>query len=1554
MGSTMKTRIVSSRAARTIRSIPHYRGYAIGLLIIFVASTLMATAQPFMKTASYKLDAQSKNILPDQNPQLAKLLKFDPKKGSYEYNAGYDGTKTAASGDARITASLNTDATKGITVSDATAGIDLTIKPKFSLAAAQQDSNQIVYPMNDQQGALVYTAQVTGVKEDILLQQYDQDSVSYDYDLNLPSGLVARLETNGSIGVYGSDMPITGSVSTGTDKDKMLLEKVRQNAPKNTLVFSIPAPVTVESNKTVSQVRSHFELNGTTMRVVSSNLKGASYPLTIDPSIYVETAQKLMRGNNESNIDFDTTNELIKKGKLTGGRFDNWTTSTALPNSVWGQGTAVAGGYVYAVGGSSGSTPVSTVYWAKLNTTTGSIDAPNPGSGACASWCTDSSYNLPVATTDLSLVAYSGYLYVFGGETGSGTTNAVYIAKLGANGEPSLWHPTDTNKNNWVYWYSATSLTSTRSYAGAAAYNNHMYLVGGRSTGATGGVSTVEVANINPVGTLGGWSTTGMVALPSVRHSFSMQVYNDRMYILGGDSGGVLQSSVQYIKLNNDGTMAGSWSATTAMSSGRISQGGNFSTIWGGYIYIAGGCTDITGTGDYCSVAGISTGRDIQLASINADGTVSDWNTIIGINSSRVGYGLVGWRDVLYGIGGCSAQNTTTGACTTTLSSNSYGVINPDGDVSQTDNSVASGTTPCSGTSPTNCDIPPAGDAAGQGGRMSMGVVANNGYIYIVGGCTDISTTTECFASNTGQMSGNVSYAAMAFDGSLVRAATCSGTFYGSWCVDSTHRINGTTGLGAMGITVFNNRLYVVGGTDGNNWSANVYQVNLNLDGSLASTWSTQTFSTLNIGTARGFLYTFARASATDNTYPGDLYIIGGCNNGTRSNGIDCSTYFTQVYKCSILADGTLETANANDCTTTGQLQIDSEPNTTGLQGMGAMAGTVYAGYIYLIAGTSPNDSSRGDVLYAKLDDSNNIVAVSGTNWTISPNSISPVRKRGSAFGYNGYLYSLAGYSGSGSLNDVLYAKINVADGSIGTFTTSFVTVNPRWELRAFVSNGSVYAMGGCSAGAATTGCTAMTGSIQVFRLYNNSSGTPAGYSAINNPGVDRIGGSTAISNGYIYYAGGCSVIACTTAVTNVYYAAIAPDGTIGTWTAASGTSNLPAVRAWGKLQAVGGTLYYSGGQDSAAAAQSTVYYSTPASGVPAAWATATNGLPAARSEVGSAIWNNRIYIVGGINAGTRQNTIYVSPQLASGGDITSAWTTTTGFNVARSGEVVITYANNMYVLGGYNGTNYLYDVQYAKIDSAGAVSGWHYTSSLPQRVYEGDGYAANGYIYVFGGRSASATCTNSTYVGSISANTPIASGNNPTGVANWGQTNVLYGGARYGLAATYSDGKAYIFGGGCSAFVASGDRGYGSTLQSQPQISKYSRAIDTDTDVFPTKWLMNGLDNDIGARWKLRYRTSTASTDLWGQETNYGTVTLGTPDNYIPLDAAGANSTFARYFYFSLSIDSSQAFGYPDDVTRGPTIDDITLFFTSDPSKRLRHGATFTGGQLQPLDTPF
>ena len=97
-----------------------------------------------------------------------------------------------------------------------------------------------------------------------------------------------------------------------------------------------------------------------------------------------------------------------------------------------------------------------------------------------------------------------------------------------------------------------------------------------------------------------------------------------------------------------------------------------------------------------------------------------------------------------------------------------------------------------------------------------------------------------------------------------------------------------------------------------------------------------------------------------------------------------------------------------------------------------------------------------------------------------------------------------------------------------------------------------------------------------------------------------------------------------------------------------------------------------------------------------------------------------------------------------------------------------------------------------------------------------------------------------------------------------------------------------------------------------------------------------------------------TTPMTTWGLETNFGNVTLGLPGAYTPKDTSGANTNCARYYYFSITIDSSQAYGYPDDVTRGPTITDLTLNFTADPSKRLMHGRTFTGGLQQPIDTPY
>jgi hypothetical protein len=2002
--------------------------YIIGSLIALPLILIAIIAFPYLMPKTYQL-GKAEGLLSSANAILAKKISYNSEDKSFNFSNGQalDSSESTQTGASQIAVKAYKDSAKGITVTDSTNKIDFSMTPEYGLALGEQTDNRIIYPLTNGIGWTVYTMLSTGAKEDIVLTKNNSDSMSLKYNLSLGNNLEAKMETDGGIGIYGNTL-LSSDITTSSESDAALLVKARENASKNTLLFTIPKPTIIELNQKESAATATYSLNGETLTINVTNLDKANYPLTIDPSIYVVTAQQFMAGNNETNIDFDISNKLIKKSATTGARFDEWNSTLDLPASSWGAGVVAAGGYIYTAGGTSfsgqvystqgpdnftvpdgvtsinvkmwgggggagaggsaatggngggsgyvaetisvtpgetltvyvggggaagtrntaggggggggysslyrgstllalaaggggggggratsthtggdggagggttgvagsaaggtstvvsgggggtqssggaagtggrnvgtagssltgglgadgrsssgadgsannrglatggsGGTVVTTTYsagggggsgyfgggggsgsngttitrggsgggggssytitgatnvtnatgsntspgnssdpyrnsagnggtggaiagvgtagangliaitygangssvseavsWAKFNSNNGTIESANPGNGSCSGWCTTAAYNLPSARTNFSLVAYNGFLYAMGGVDNNGIRQStVYIAKLGANGEPQLWNPTNSDKSTWTYWYTDAGLTSTRSSFSAVAYNNRMYVVGGL-TGADAGsvLSSVQIANINPNGTLGTWVDS--VSIPTSRHSHSIQVYNDRLYVIGGSEwwiGGPPTTSVVYSKINSDGTL-NAWNSTTPLTSGRSSSGGNFSTIWGAYIYVSGGCTTLDFNG-YCTAVA----SDTQVASINADGSLDVWNNIANVSSQRVGHSLLAWRNNIYEIGGCSTQNTSTGDCgSNTLKSIFYGTINQDGDASTVNQSVAAGTTPCNGSSPTDCNLP----GTSYIGNMLSGTAIVNGYLYIIGGCTNNTCSTA---------SSNVAYASISSTGDITAPSTCpTGTIRGNiWCVDSTNLVPST--IAATSTVIFNNRIYLIGGLNGTSNTGYIYYTTVNSNGSIGA-WTSQSLSSLGVNSV-SFLYSYARSNpSTASTYPGNLYIFGGC---TSSTGAGCTAYSPNVYKCNIAISGTI-----SSCSTSGQLQIGTLPDDT-QPGLGIMTGTVYANYIYLIGGVSPNLVDITTLRYAKFDDNNNIVAVTGNSWIQSPNEMLVGRRRAAAFGYNGYIYVVGGYDATaGVLADIEFIKVNVSDGSLGStnegFNVSAVSINQRWGLSVAVSNSFAYVIGGCTVGSSPSGCTTRTDVVQTFQIYNNDSGAPAGFTTSSNSYLtnpNRIGASSTILNGYIYVAGGCiSDTDCTTATNNVSYAPIDTNGAIGTWQ--STTSPLPANLTGGELEAAGGSLYYIGGEkiddstctptgqakfeqynnitgtlitdlynnaafpnspsstqtltnatlsgpsgiadnfggrlsavicapqtgnytfwissddsselrlstdsspsnvmaiasvngwtnvntwntyssqqsaqislvagkayyieanykegtggdhvevgwqlpDStyerpitntryrlptttvAPTIQSAVYYATPSGGNINNWATASNGLPSARSNFSSTVWNNRIYVVGGEGTGTSCtassvcNTIFVSPQLDNGGNISSEWTTNNSkFDVARSGASTTAYANNLYVLGGFDGSNYLSDTQYAQINTIdGTVGDWTFSTNLPRAISQGDSFAANGYIYLVGGRSDATSCSPSILIAPISANTTIASGNHPTGVGEWFETNQRYTGNRYDSSAVYYDGKAYVIGGGCGTTIT-----YASpviqqtTLLSQPQVAKYSIMIDTDSDVFPNYWLLNGVDNSIGAKWQLKYQSMTDATTsctatpmtTWGRMTNFGSVTLGLPGVYTPLDNNGNDTNCARYFYFNVTIDSSQAYGYPDDVTRGPTITDITLQFTSDPSKRLMHGRTFTGGLQQPLDTPY
>lgn len=1828
-----------------------YRWHIIAVIAVFILGNVYSLLQPYFEEDAYAIDSASNALLTETSPFVADQIDHQINEKRFEFKPGADKPTGDLLGQPKYSyASISQDPKKGVTVTDPTNKIDFTMTPQFSVKEGRQDGDKIVYPLSDGSGWLVYTLRGNGVKEDIILSYAKGDTTSHSYKLGLGDNLRAKIESDGSLGIYGNTL-FSGNVSTATEKDAELLQKARQNAQKNTLLFKIPAPVVVDKYGVSEGIASEFSLTNDILTVTTSGLEKGNYPLTIDPSIYVLTAQQFMQGNNETNVDFDVDNKLIKKGRTTGARFNNWTSTTNLPAANWNGAATPSGGFIYHVGGTTGSGISASVNWAQFNTSTGAIDSANPGNGACGGWCSNAAYELPDGRANFSLVAYNGLLYAIGGTsanctTGNGTgadgyCKTVYIAKLGANGEPQLWHPTDDNTANWTYWHRDTDLSTERAFTGAAVYNNYLYLVGGRTS--SGETTAMSIAPITPTGQLGTWASSGNTIPSTNAYSPGVETYNGRLYVIGGSSSpnSAPTNTSWYSKINTDGSI-NSWQQTKSFVTGRISGGSKITSVQSGYLYLSGGCSTVNASG-YCTTAQ----SDTQVVSINADGSLDNWYTMPGVSDTRFGQSLIAWRNTIYTIGGCSAQNATTGACDTVLSSTAYGTINQDGDVSTISNSSASGVAPCTGGSPYNCDLPSA-----SVGNVLNATAVVNGYLYIMGGCTNNACTT----TSTG-----VTYQAIGSDGTLQKPSTCSGSFVDSYCVSS---VSLPTGLAAAGVTVFHDRIYLVGGFG---TGTNIYYTTALSDGSISS-WQSTSLSTASSSaiTTLTYPYAYARSNpASAGSNPGNLYIIGGCTDAT----VACSNYSQAVLKCSISTTGL-----PSECSTSGQLQIGTIPNGCGT-GLGAMAGTVYANYIYLIGGLTPNCSNLNTTRYAKFDNSNNIIAVSGSTWIEGANQSNTGRQRGAGFGYNGYLYVVGGYDvNSGDvLSDIEYTKINVSDGSWGAWSTSSITINQRWGLNVPVSNSYAYVVGGCTAGAAASSCSNRTNVTQIFQLYNNNSGAPASYSTSANTfstDPNRLGTSAAILNGYVYVAGGCTSTSeyCTSMTGSVAYAAIDNYGNIGTWSDATGS--LPASRAWGKLRVAGGSLYYIGGENSSLAAQSTVYYATPSAGNISSWSTASNGLPNARSDFGATVWNNRLYVIGGKGSGTGCsngvcNTVYVSPALNSGGNINSAWSTSsTSFNFARSGLTAVAYANNLYIFGGSNGLNYLSDSQYSKIDtSTGAAGSWSYSESLPQPLAQGDGYAVNGYIYLIGGRMSNSACDPLTLIAPISANTTIASGNNPTGIGTWFETNQKYSGPRFGNAAVYMDGKSYTLGGmnctGGTSYTSSGNSSYivpagvteltvkvwggggggagsgwnalggngggggyassvlsvtpgetltisvgggggggganggccgqgrggagggyssilrgtthlitapggggggggnkestggdggagggatgiagsavgattageggtssaggtgggsnggaGSSLTggngggaasgggggvagsfngggagggsynyfgtstsggggggggyyggggggnansssrgasgggggssyltgssqttsagsgmtpgnssdsfrgtsgnggpkspsnngfgssgndglirittptsispvtpviqqtailSQPQVSQYSIMLDTDTDVYPSKWLLNGLDNSIGAHWRLSYRSMTDPTankagngagmdcsasqmTNWGQVTNFGNISLGTPGLYSPVDSSGAATNCARYFALNVSISAQETFGYPDDVTRGPTITDLTVNFTADPAKRLMHGRTFVGGLQMPLDTP-
>ncbi len=282
---------------------------------------------------------------------------------------------------------------------------------------------------------------------------------------------------------------------------------------------------------------------------------------------------------------------------------------------------------------------------------------------------------------------------------------------------------------------------------------------------------------------------------------------NGFYYIIGGGNGSSATNTVQYTKLNSNGSL-GNWTTTTAISvGGAQNRSGHSCAISNGFVYVIGGSTAVDGAAS----SGQST---VYYAKLNADGTVGAWASSTSIPAARTRQSTYVYNGYMYVGGGMSTGNSPQDSVY-------YAKLNADGTINS------------AGWSTSTLPV-----AAGETGSIVV-----NGYLYIIGGAgitgnsiyysqlgtSGVPGTWNTASANQPTATSRLSVAAangyIYYTGGLTTGTTLSrSTYYAKptsagdiagWTT-STQQLPDTDGRGSFGqnMVVTNGYMYVVGGLE--------------------------------------------------------------------------------------------------------------------------------------------------------------------------------------------------------------------------------------------------------------------------------------------------------------------------------------------------------------------------------------------------------------------------------------------------------------------------------------------------------------------------------------------------------------------------------------------------------------------------------------------------------------------------------------------------------------------------------------------------------------------
>jgi N-acetylneuraminic acid mutarotase len=632
----------------------------------------------------------------------------------------------------------------------------------------------------------------------------------------------------------------------------------------------------------------------------------------------------------------------------------------------------------------------------------------------------------------------AGYLYAIGGYKVD-YVNTVERAPI--NADLSLGQ-----------WTTLDPFSSTIGRAGVVKCGDYVYLIGGVVNSSPSNV--VYKAKMKTDGSLSEWSIES-TTMNIARADMGVVVVNGYVYAIGGASGMNRVNSVEYTKINEDGTL-GAWQFTSNMN---VSRWKNHAVTGNGYIYVVGGvrpddvyernieCAKVNTDGTlgawtltniyipaagamqavskegYLYVIGGSDGtnpyyKTVLKAQMTANGGLGEWQSVEPMNYGRAWHGAYATDSSIYVLGGRMVDSSF---------SNSVEFL--------ANESVASTASTWTFATTTL-----------NKGREAFSLIPAKGYLYALGGVAD-------YYSNWLK---TIERAPINADGS-VGTWTNIGNLPGNWAHGSALLIN--------------DNIYIVGGQPCEGGDSNiVYKAQVNSDGSLGAWVSLNSMP--NSIVDPGVVYV-----------NGYLYVLGGAHFGG---------YARDVYRAQVNTDGTLGTWTTLNPMNNGRFHCYAK---------------YYNGYIYAINGApcaeraqlnadgtlgtwtavGNNLSTINNSFVASLG--NKVYSIAGTN----SSSVYTKNVERAEIGEDGSLSSWENdlpinvyrvWSGACEYNGVLYAAGGKAPTMEQLATVEYYVVS--LSTSTTIEN---------TAPAAPTGLSASAGNMQVGLTWNaNNESDLAGY----------------------------------------------------------------------------------------------------------------------------------------------------------------------------------------------------------------------------------------------------------------------------------------------------------------------------------------------------------------------------------------------------------------------------------------------------------------------------